>query len=123
MIPNAILGDPCPVYLQMTTSCAEALPFEALFVPNHRFLALDDRSPIVRVAMAKATSGVIERLCEAPLRATAVISAAERHIYEEEEWRALYKAFTESSIDFKLQVLVGRTAMRDMIAQTHDPRV
>jgi hypothetical protein len=123
MIPNARLGDPCPVYLQMTTAVAEALPFEALFVPNHRFLALDDRSPIVRVAMAKATNGVIERLCEVPLRATAVISAAERHIYEEEEWRALYQAFSESPLDFRLQVLVGRTALQEMIAQTHDPRV
>lgn len=122
-IPNAKLDDPCPIYLQLTTPAAEVLPFEALFLPNHRFLALDDRSPIVRVAMANATSGVIERLCETPIRAVAVISAAERHVYEEEEWRALYQAFKESSVDFKLLVLAGRTALRDMIAQTGDSRI
>ena len=107
-----MLDDPCPIYLQLTTPAAEVLPFEALFLPNHRFLALDDRSPIVRVAMANAASGVIERLCDVPLRVTAVISAAERHVYEEEEWRALYQAFKDSSVDFKLLVLVGRTICR-----------
>ncbi|MEW6369257.1 MAG: CHAT domain-containing protein [Acidobacteriota bacterium] len=122
-IPHAAPNDPCPIYLQLTTPAAEVLPFETLFIPNHRFLALDDLSPIVRVAMANATSGVIERLCKVPLRATVVISAAERNAYEEEEWRALYGAFNESAVDFKLQVLVGRTALRDTIAQTGDPRI
>jgi hypothetical protein len=122
-IPNAMLDDPCPIYLQLTTPAAEVLPFEALFLPNHRFLALDDRSPIVRVAMANATSGVIERLCDVPLRVAAVISAAERPVYEEEEWRFFYQAFKESSVDFKLLVLVGRAVLRDTIAQTQDPRI
>lgn len=123
MISNANPDEPCPIYLQMTTPAAEALPFEALFVPNHRFLALDDRSPIVRVAMSRGPSGAIERLCEVPLRATAVIAAAERHVHEEAEWQALYKAFAESSVDFKLQVLTGRTDLLDTIAQAHDARV
>jgi hypothetical protein len=122
-IPNAKLNDPCPIYLQLTTPAAEVLPFEALFLPNHCFLALDDRSPIVRVAMGNATDGVIERLCELPIRAAAVISAADRPVYEEGEWRALYQALTESSIDFRLLLLVGRTALCDMIALAPDPRV
>jgi hypothetical protein len=126
-IPNAMLDDPCPIYLELVTTAAEVLPYEALFLPNHRFLALDDRSPIVRVAMANAgndaKSRVIERLCESPIRAAAVISAVERPVYEEEEWRALYQTFKESSVDFRLLVLVGRTALRDMIAQTQDPRI
>ncbi len=123
MIPNAKLDEPCPIFIQMTTHAAEVLPFEALFVPNHRFLALDDRSPIVRVTMPDAAIGVIERLCKVPLRVTAVISAADRQVDEEAEWQALYKTFSESSIDFKLQVLVGRTNLFNMIGDAHDSRV
>lgn len=122
-ISNAAFNDTSPIFLQMITSAAEALPFETLFIPNNRFLALDDRSPIVRVAMANPTNAVTERLCGVPLKVSVVISAAGRQVYEEEEWRALYQAFTESSLEFQLQVLVGRTEMQDLIAQARDHRV
>jgi hypothetical protein len=123
-ITNAAPNDPCPIYLELLAPAAEGLPFEALFLPdqlNQRFVALDGRSPIVRVAMVKGQSGVIERLCTVPLRAAAVISAAERQVSEEEEWRVLYKAFKESSVKYELLVLVGRKGLLDIIAQTQDP--
>ena len=124
LVDNAAPGDDCPIYLHMTTDMAEALPFETLCVPGNRFLALDERSPIVRIAIPREPSDqTIERLCDLPLRVTAVISAAESQMYEEDEWRALYDAFRAGTIDFKLQVLVGRDDLRQIIQQTDDPRV
>ena len=122
-IANAAPDEACPIYLQMSTSAAEGLPFETLYLPEGRFLALDDRTPIVRVAMNDATGGVIERLCEVPIKVTAVISAAGREVYEDEEWNTLYQAFRNSQVDFRLQVLVGREGLRQQIIQAQDQRV
>ena len=122
-ISHAAPDEASPIYLQMTTSAAEVLPFETLFLPNHQFLALDDRTPIARVAMARFKGGVIDRLCEVPLKVTAVISATGRSVYEEKEWDSLYQAFQHSPLDFQLQVLVGRDGLRDLIEQAQDHRV
>jgi len=123
-VANAGPQESSPIYLHLTTDAAEALPFETIFIPNRQFLALDERTPIVRIAYGRQPKdGVIERLCELPLRVTAVISAADHSVYEEGEWRALYRAFETAPLDFRLQVLVGRQGLREIIAQTNDARI
>lgn len=116
-------GDYCPVYLEITGEAAEALPFETLFVPGHHFLALDERTPIVRVATARGNAtDVTERLYDPPLRIAAVISAAGRDRYEDKEWSSLRSAIADSPVPVKLQVFVGRRPLYDAIVGENDGR-
>jgi hypothetical protein len=124
LVDGAPPEEPCPVYFEMSTELAEEMPFETLFLSKRKFLALDERTPIVRVVGTRESQdNPINLLCNPPLRATIVISAAERPTYEDTEWDALYKAFQNSGIDFQLQVLVGRKTLRDKIEQSGDQRI
>lgn len=113
---NLPLGQQVPIGLEIMAAASSALPWEALFDPGARFLALDGRWPVFRTTQLAANHIAVPRL-RLPVRVCAVLSAADRTAVP--EWEALYEAVTlgrQLGLPIDLTVITGEPAVMAAVA-------
>jgi hypothetical protein len=117
LAPNA---EPAPIFIRVDRS--STLPWETLYHPQRRFLALDPqgRWPIARIPRWHAEEKNPKRI-EVPIRIAAVLAATNRQA--KEEWDALYAALATNAIDFRILVLVAEDALEKYIRTLGDARI
>jgi hypothetical protein len=118
-------GGCSPLYLRLDdVTVAEELPWESVCLKNNDFLALDDRWPVVRVRKAIEVDPRLLYDFEAPLRITAILSAAGADATTRApalpQWTALYAPILKAlakpgAIPVALTILVGEESLRDHI--------
>lgn len=109
------VGQRVPIGLEILAASSSALPWEAMFDPGARFLALDDRWPIFRTTRLAAGRIAIPKLAP-PLRLCAVLSAAGRTALP--EWEALRDAVGRArqlGLAVEVVVITGEQAVRDAV--------
>jgi hypothetical protein len=122
---KAILAkqEPCPIYLRLLSPVSAQYPWETLFDPgDERFLALEERWPIARIA----DFGPLEkevRYFAPPLCVLAVLSAVDVEGDNAKEWRSLWSALVKCSLPLKVHVVVGEHSLKEEIDALGDPRV
>lgn len=124
MLPAAEIR---PIYIHVRSEEAEELPWEAICEPStppsYRFLSLEERNPVARIATPTVPVEVSERFLELPLRVAAVLSAAD--VSADAEWMGLQQALLEPGRETELLVFVGSESLKgklDAVA-AQDPRV
>jgi hypothetical protein len=112
---SARVNQLAPIYVHLVGE-AESVPWEALFA-NGRFLALDERWPIGRIAgtTAAVSPHLLSGVFEEPMRITAVLAAV--GISAESEWQSLYDATRKSSPRVQLDVHVCEAGLFDQISE------
>lgn len=101
---NVVLGvnDEFPIYIELRSDDAEALPWEALRKPDGKFLTLDKRWPIGRIAPTGDTGQ--EYHLDLPIKMTVVLSAT--GVDARPEWDVLWAAISGAEVPVNLQVLL-----------------
>jgi hypothetical protein len=115
----AATNDPAPIYVRVNTSAT--LPWESMYHPTRRFLALDPqrRWPIARIAGSHPRRDA--KLIQLPLRIAVVLAAAQREARH--EWEYLYGALKDSAISFAASVFVAEDELKTSIEAHADSRV
>lgn len=109
------VGQSVPIGLEILAASSSALPWESMFEPGARFLALDDRWPIFRTTRLAASHIAVPKLA-LPLRLCAVLSAAGRSALP--EWEALRGAVGRArqlGLDVEATVITGEQAVKDAV--------
>lgn len=109
------------LYFHLVANVAERLSWETLCDPTGRFLALDRRWPIARMADSEVDQPLYNADFVPPLRVMALLSAIQRPAAP--EWRGLCQAVKDAranGLDTELIVMVGEepllTSIRKEIA-------
>jgi hypothetical protein len=112
---------PCPIYIRLVTPAPAEFPWETLFDSgNKRFLALERRWPIARIADFGTPEKEVHYFAP-PLRMLAVLSAVPYDAAD--EWRSLWSALSKSPLDFRLRVIVGQHSVKTEIDGLKDDRI
>jgi hypothetical protein len=96
------LDDDFPIYIELRSDEAEALPWEALRKPDGNFLTLDKRWPIGRVVTTGDERQ--EYHLDSQIKVTAVLAAT--GVDARAEWDGLWAAISASDLPVILQVLL-----------------
>jgi hypothetical protein len=103
-----------PLYFHLRVEEAEQICWETLCDEKGRFLALNARWPIARIAQSDQPPAI--RSLAAPLRVMALLSAI--GVQAKREWNALrdaYKEARKAGLDCQLHVFVGEEALQKAI--------
>lgn len=117
----APLDKVAPLYVYLKSGQAEGLPWETLYVPQAKFLALDSRWPIARIAGSLRAVPVMNNTFRPPLKVTLLLAAA--GIDATPEWEAFYGALKNTPLELELQVFVCQSELRGAIESLHDQRI
>jgi hypothetical protein len=103
-----------PIYIHVRSEEAEELPWEALCQPceppAYRFLSLEERNPVARIATPIVPVEASERFVEMPVRVAAVLSAA--GVSADVEWAALEQALLAPGLETELLLFVGSEPLK-----------
>lgn len=106
------------LYFLILADEAERLSWESLCDDQGRFLALDPRWPIARMADSGRDHPETPRVFSPPLKAMAVLSALNRDAAP--QWKRLYKAVErarKNGLDIVLATVVGQETLHDAILE------
>lgn len=113
---------PAPIFLDDRAPIAQELPWETLRREDMRFLALEERRPVGRIAgtMAGPGAGHTMPVYNPPLKVLAVISAA--GIDGVNEWKQLYEGLAENrdKTQFQLHTIYSEDSVKSAIEQASD---
>ncbi len=118
-VAQAPNSEAVPIYVRVDRS--STLPWETVYHPKRRFLALDPqgRGPMARLPRTHGPERPTR--VEVPLRIAAVVSAANRE--GAGEWKAMLDALAGSAVEWRMLVLVAEDALQEQIAALADPRI
>lgn len=111
-------GQTQPVYFHLNEDIAERLCWETLYSNDKKFIGLDARWPIGRIADSVVDRLLAPRDFAPPLRIAAVLSALDRQAAE--QWQGLcdaVQAVRDGGLDAEMLVLVGE---EDLLAAIGD---
>ena len=111
------LNEDFPIYLELRTDGAEALPWEALRKPDGGFLTLDPRWPIGRLVTTKDERQ--EYHLDSHVKVTVVLAAA--GIDARAEWDGLWDAISAANVPVNLQVLLCQDDLAEHINSLQIP--
>jgi len=106
-----------PVFVELATTGAESLPWEAMCSPAGDFLALDERWAVGRMVDSLSPLEPVWRFAP-PLRIAAVLSAL--GVPANGEWEALRAACAKANLPLDVLVLVSEESLEDKIRK-HTP--
>jgi hypothetical protein len=107
-----------PVFVELATTGAEALPWEALCSPNGEFLGLDERWAVGRIVDTLNPLEPVWRFAP-PLKVAAVLSAL--GVPARDELEALQAACTAAALPVELLVLVSEVALESSVSAGAPP--
>jgi hypothetical protein len=113
------LNDDFPIYIELRSDDAEALPWEALRKPDGNFLTLDKRWPIGRVVTTGDERQ--EYYLDSKVKLTAVLAAT--GVDARAEWDGLWAAVSAASVPVRLQVLLCQEDLAEHINSLHIPGI
>ncbi|MCC9711835.1 hypothetical protein E4N62_45480 [Streptomyces sp. MNU76] len=109
------VSPPMPLYFRMVSSRADQLPWEELFDQERKFVALDARWPIVRIAARRRK--VSPRGFSPPLRLVAVLAAAGYSaVPQAETLLAAIRSPNAAHIGVHLHIISGDSDVLDTVA-------
>jgi hypothetical protein len=113
------LNDEFPIYVELRSDAAEALPWEALRKPDGSFLTLDKRWPIGRVVTTKDERQ--EYYLDSHIKLAAVLAAT--GVDARAEWDGLWAAVSAATMPVNLLVLLCQEDLAEHIKSLNIPDV
>jgi hypothetical protein len=113
------LNDEVPIYIELRSDGAEALPWEALRKPDGNFLTLDKRWPIGRVVTTGDERQ--EFHLDSRIKVTAVLAAG--GVDARAEWDGLWAAVSAANVPVSVQVLLCQEDLAAHIESLHNPNI
>lgn len=120
-------GQRSSIFLQMEPPEVDELPWECIVGPENKFLALDNRWPIARLARLNISSVKVHYNFSGSLKVLAVLSApaedSSRRISAREEADRLWDRLVGSGLPFDLKLLVCEDDLKADFDALDDSRV
>jgi hypothetical protein len=118
-VPTVLTDSQRQICLFFDDPSGERFPWEAMFYDDKvRFLALDQRFPIVRLKDPLSLARVFAY--DPPLRILALLAAVGPNVNARDEWDGLYQA--TKGKDVRVEVLTCQKDLIEIIKELDDPR-